>query len=255
MARHSLMARGRSNFDAAARAAATVALLGLALLEPLACGSGDGDDDAEPSAAPNSSRVPPRETRPAAADSESSAEDADGDDQPAANPGPSATDDAPDEPATAPAASPSGSSSVPPAAAAAFASCMRSEGSYGTNCDSVYVTMAQTSPERCVQLTIDNCGDGYTRQGLSVDTPSSWQLSSASIGSSPDDCELGVFNPQSTIVVDASGEIRWVLSETPRALPTDLVIDVTLEPSSLAGDAASVDVVTTEPLNPVRCDD
>jgi hypothetical protein len=250
------MARGCFRFDAASRAAATVALLGVALLGPLACGSGSdaGDDDAAvPSAAP--SRVPPRDERAGATDAEPSAGDAEGDDSPAASPAPSASAGAPDEPAAAPGTGSSGTSSLPQPDRAAFAACMRSEGSYGTNCDSIYVTMTQATAERCAQLTIDNCGDSYTRQGLPVDTPRSWQLSSASIGASPDDCELGVFNPESTIVVGASGEIRWELSETPRALPTDMFIEVTLQPSSAAEDPSSVDVVTTEPLNPVRCDD
>jgi hypothetical protein len=161
---------------------------------------------------------------------------------------------APDEAPAAPGAGADGSNAIPAAAAAAFASCTRSEGSYGTNCDYIFVTMTQASPERCVQLTIDNCGDGYTTGGLPVDVPLSWKLSSATIGSSRSDCELGGFDPESTIVVDASGSISWG-AVVGSALPSGIALDVTLVPSRSADDQTSVDVVTAEPLTPVRCPD
>lgn len=245
-----LSTRGRPN-----RRELSAALLGLALLAaPVACGSGSdegGDDDAtEQSDSPSRSEPPPRDERPAAIDPQpnaSAADDAEADAMPA-----NAVE--PEEAPAAPGASPGDSSSVPASPAATFASCTRSEGSYGTNCDYVYVTMAQASPERCVQLTIDNCGDSYSRQGLAVDAPLSWKLSSASIGVAPGDCELGVYNPESTIVVDASGSIEWPpVAST--ALPTGIVLDVTLQPSSTADDTSSIDVVTTDPLIPARCAD
>jgi hypothetical protein len=202
MARQLLMARGRPNprdaFDASSGTRARAALLGLALLAaPLACGSdpdaGDDDPAADQNEPPRSSDVAPRPATTAADPSPSNEDD----DAMPANPSAAEREDAPDDPPAAPGASAGSSSGLPPAPATAFASCTRRDGSYGTNCDYVYVTMTQTSPERCVQLTIDNCGDSYTSQGLPVDTPLSWKLSSASIGSSPDECELGVFNPES----------------------------------------------------------
>jgi hypothetical protein len=258
MARQYSRVRGRGLFDTSSRAAAA-ALLGLALLAaPLACGS-DGDDGAAGSAddatepADEADRVSPREARPAATNPEPSAA---GDDEPPATPAASDPGGASDEGPASPAASADDSTRVPAAVpAAAFASCTRSEGSYGTNCDYLYVTMTEASSARCVQLTIDNCGDGYGGQGLPVDTPLSWQLSSASIGSAPDDCELGVFNPDSAIVVSASGEISWDELQSTRALPTGIVVDVTLQPSSAADDTTSIEVVTTDPLNPARCED
>lgn len=265
MARQFLSTRGRPN----ARALSTrgrpnpcelsVALLGLALLAgPVACGSGSdegADDDAtEQSDSASRSDPPPRDERPAATDPQPNEEAADDAEAAAMPANPIEPEAEPEEAPVAPGASAGDSSSVPAAPAAAFASCTRSEGSYGTNCDYVYVTMAQASPERCVQLTIDNCGDSYSRQGLAVDAPLSWKLSSASIGAAADDCELGVYNPESTVVLGASGSIEWpAVAST--ALPTGIVLDVTLQPSSTADDTSSIDVVTTEPLTPARCAD
>jgi hypothetical protein len=270
MARQYFLARGRSNrcdlfargwpnprgpFDASSRATATAALLGLALLAaPLACGSdsddGADDDATEQNDPPSESEAPPRDTRPATP--APSVEDDDEDDAMPANPAAADPDDAPDEPPAAPGASAGNSGSLPPAAANSFASCTRRDGSYGTNCDYLYVTMA--AAERCVQLSIDNCGDGYTAQGLPIDTPLSWKVSSATIGSAPDECSLGVFNPESIVVVDASGSIEWPPG-LPTALPTGIVLDVTLQPSSTADDTSSIDVVTTEPLSPGPCEE
>src|SRR5688572_12960251 len=156
MAREHLLARGRPN-AAPSRTMATAALLGFALLAPVACGSGsdEGGDAAatEPSDPSRGSEAPPRDARPA--DREPSAAD----DAPAEPAAPSPAD-APDEAPAAPGAGADSSSRLPPAPAATFASCTRRDGRYGSNCDYLYVTMTQTSPERCVQLTIDNCGDG-----------------------------------------------------------------------------------------------
>jgi hypothetical protein len=111
--------------------------------------------------------------------------------------------------------------------------------------------MKQASPPRCVQLTIDNCGS-YSRQGLSVDVPLSWRLASGAVSSNLDECDLGVFYPSSSVAADASGSISW--NEATR-LPTELVLDVTLEPASSAPDQTSVDIATPEPLNLPTCAD
>jgi hypothetical protein len=247
MARQCLSARWRPNLR-------ELLPLGFVLLvSPLACGSGS-DEGADEQNDPPSGVVEPRDARPAATDPEPSAEEEDEDEALPANPVAADPDGAADESPAAPAASAGNSSGLPPAPAASFASCTRRDGTYGTNCDYVYVTMAQTSPERCVQLTIDNCGDGYGSSGLPVDTPLSWKLSSATVASSPDECELGVFNPDSTVVVDASGSIDWDVT-LPSALPTGIVLDLTLQPSSSADDSASIDVLTTEPLSPAPCEE
>jgi hypothetical protein len=159
-----------------------------------------------------------------------------------------AENEASDAPVTPNVAAPGGSDSAPPVTAQTFAACTN-EGSYGSDCDIIYVTMKQTSPSRCIQLNIDNCG-GYNQQGLPVDVPVSWRLASGSIGLNFGECELGVFYSDSDVVVDASGSISW--NEATR-LPSELVLELTLEPSSSAADTTSVEVVTSEPLNPSPC--
>jgi hypothetical protein len=140
--------------------------------------------------------------------------------------------------------------SAPPAPAQAFEACTQRGGAYD-DCDTIYVTMQQSAPARCVQLTIDDCG-GYGRQGLSADVPNPWRLASGSVTSSLSPCELGVFNPSSSSISDASGSISWNETTT---LPTALVLDLTLQPASVANDTASISVATTEPLEPVDCED
>jgi hypothetical protein len=230
-------------FDLASRAVVTVCFALLA--SPLGCqlGNDDGagqdtspaesdspsdvsarDDERTPRVAPEAEPTAPRD------DSERAAAQS-------SNPTPPASSPDPETP--------------PPAPAQTFEACTSSETGYGEACESIYVTMKQMSPPRCVQLTIDNCG-GYSRQGLSVDAPVSWRLASGSVGSNLNECELGTFYSSSAVALDASGSITW--NETTR-LPTEVVLDVTLEPSGSAEDTASVDVVTAQPLNPVACDD
>lgn len=126
-----------------------------------------------------------------------------------------------------------------------FEACTYSEGTYGRNCDSLYVTMKQTSPPRCVQLTIDNCGE-IGRQGLAAEVPMPWRLDSGAVSSNLDECELGVFYPSSSVALRASGSIGF---SDAAGLPTEVVLDVTLETSG----AASVEVATSLPISPVVC--
>jgi hypothetical protein len=143
------------------------------------------------------------------------------------------------------------STGSPAAVAPAFAACIHSEGSYGRNCDSIYVTMKQMSPARCVQLTIDNCGE-YGREGLPVSIPMPWRLDSGTVGSSLSQCELGVFYPSSTVAQRASGEITWNDAER---LPTEIELDVTLVTTSSATEATNIEVTTAQPIIPVDCDE
>lgn len=245
--------------SAAPRAALSAALLGCSLLAlPVGCSSDpDAGDDERESEPVDVSRarepVPSNEERPPANDAEPEPSgaggdaDADQDDTPPANGG--------DESPAAPGASAANDEAVAPAPAASFASCAFRDGSYGTDCDYVYVTMTLASPPRCVQLTIDNCDSGgYGRAGLPVDTPASWQLSSATIRDAAGACELGVFYPESSSVIDASGtiDLEGAASST---LPTSVTLDVALTPSSSADDTAAVEVVTTSPLSTPRCEE
>lgn len=135
-----------------------------------------------------------------------------------------------------------------PPPARVFAACMTDEDAY-EDCASIYVTMQQSEPPQCVQLTIDNCGT-YGRRTLTVDAPAQWQLTSGSIGTNPDDCELGDFNASNTVLIDATGTIEW---DEAAAGPTDLVLELTLEPSRTGGELPSVDIATSEPLNVAEC--
>ena len=204
------------------------------------CSSSSEDEDAgageESPAAEEPVRVSARPAEPAAA----SPADAPELDEEAAQ------DD--DTPARDAAESDSAAAAEDPVAAPAFASCITSGGAY-SDCETIYVTVVQTSPARCVQLSIDDCGS-YSRQGLSADAPSSWRLASASVGSSASPCELGVFYPGSTSIDDATGSIRWN-EETSR--PTAIELELTLQP--VGAEAASIAVSTVTPLDPVACDE
>jgi hypothetical protein len=129
-----------------------------------------------------------------------------------------------------------------------FAACL-SEGDAYEDCDSIHVTMHEASVPRCVQLTIDNCGS-YSRRTLSVEAPSQWDLVSGSIGTSARACELGVFNASNRVVLDASGTIGW---NDAGPVPTELVLELTLEPSRTTGDVPSVELATSEPLDVGAC--
>jgi hypothetical protein len=136
------------------------------------------------------------------------------------------------------------------APAATFAACISDGGAY-SDCETIYVTVVQSSPERCVQLTIDNCGT-YGRQGLSgADTPFEWRLAGGTVSSSASPCELGAFYSGSTSLANATGSITW--DETART-PTDVTFDLTLELLA-AGEGESIELSTPTPLQPTTCDE
>jgi hypothetical protein len=159
-----------------------------------------------------------------------------------------------DEAASTPGEPGEGSSSeasndTPPLAPALeFDACTTRGGAY-SDCETLYVTIQQSTPPRCVQLTIDNCG-GYNRRGLTVDTPPQWELVSGSIGTNLNQCELGEFYLTSDIIEDATGTISW--DET-TPLPTEVVFELSLELSGSGDDGMIIDVATPEPLAPGPC--
>lgn len=136
---------------------------------------------------------------------------------------------------------------APTAPARRFASCIAVAATYD-DCEVIHVTVTEAA--RCIQLSIDNCSE-YGRMPLAADLPPRWRLTSASVSGRAEPCELGEYYPESAVINAASGEITWDQS-TPR--PTVLELDVTLETRSVSGTEASYDVITSEPLNPERCE-
>jgi hypothetical protein len=222
------------------RAVAAAAALGVSIFAS-GCGSvtNDGDDGVD---SPMNRRRQPSDNGAAPANTDPGTND---DDAEAARQGDLDVAETDVEPAASGEGETDESEAAPPAPV--FAACWSNGGRY--DCDAIHVIVQESEPERCVQLTIDNC-DTYGRRTLGVEAPSSWDLSSGSIGSSPEACELGVFNPSNIIVLDASGSVSWAGTT---AAPTDLVLDVTLVPAQTAGAAPDVEIATSEPLDLSEC--
>jgi hypothetical protein len=143
------------------------------------------------------------------------------------------------------------SESKPISSERSFAACTDSRDG---GCDYIYITMQGDQAASCVQLTLDNCLS-YSGPGLPVDLPLSWRLASGSIGVSSKSCVPGAYNADSLPVVGAKGSIDW---NRKGQQPSELVIDVTLEPSALrGGEALSKIDITTQALSaPLRaCED
>lgn len=121
----------------------------------------------------------------------------------------------------------------------ALAACT-SQASSG-DCLSINVAVTDADETSCIQLSLDNCG-GYTRRGLPVTVPLEWRLGSASVARFDEECIPGEYDPASAIIIDASGSIGWNL-DTPR--PSDLVVDVTLQPASTAIDTSPITIASS----------
>lgn len=198
----------------------------------------DEDEGTEPARSTETvARVPARSQAPA-------------DDEEVATPGGSESEEgaaeAPSEGAAQPVAE---ATETPVAPAQVFFACYGDSGPY-SDCETIYVTVTQASPGRCIQLTIDNCGT-YGRQGLSADAPQSWRLAGGSVSGAAEPCEPGVFYSGSASVTDASGSVSWD-ETTPR--PSALELDLTLEPYSASGNAEPIVLATPEPLQPGECE-
>jgi len=111
----------------------------------------------------------------------------------------------------------------------------------GNNCTVINIAVLDESAGSCVELVVDDCGT-FTRAGLPVDIPVTWRLGSASVGDLEEGCVPAAYDPDSAIIVDGSGSISWNL-DTRR--PSDLVVDLSLEPASSAGIDSPVGVAGT----------
>ena len=129
----------------------------------------------------------------------------------------------------------------PAATGASVAACTEDGGG---GCTVIDVAVADADDESCVQLVLDDCGL-QDRQGLRVQgLPLGWRLASATVGNLDEECTPATFDPNSVVIVDVDGSISWD-EEAPR--PAELVLDVTLQPSSSALDPSPVSVAGTVP--------
>jgi hypothetical protein len=142
---------------------------------------------------------------------------------------------------------------VPTAAASSdrvFAACHESRVS---GCDFLHISVQDSSPALCVQLTLDNCSEYGRGSGLKVNVPLTWQLASGSV-SDAKLCDLLDYDPKSLPVDSASGRISW---DQRGRVVSSLAVDVTLEVSAAAGSAvpAKVELETSTPIASIKdCD-
>jgi len=176
---------------------------------------------------------------PAPADGDG-ADDGDEPGTPDAGAAPEPDEAEPDEPAV--------DTPAPVATGASVAACTEDGGG---GCTVIDVAVADADDESCVQLVLDDCRaddpQGLPVQGL----PLGWRLASATVGNLDDDCTPATFDPNSVVIVDAEGSIGWD-EEAPR--PAELVLEVTLQPSSSALDPSPVSVAGTVPGRLPECE-
>jgi len=132
-----------------------------------------------------------------------------------------------------------------------FAACHESRVS---GCDYLHISVQDSSPALCVQLTLDSCSQFGRGSGLKVDVPLTWQLTAGSV-SDAKLCDLLDYDPKSIPVNSATGRISW--NERGRVLSA-LAVDVTLELSVEAGanEPAKIELGTSSPIASVPdCDD
>jgi hypothetical protein len=117
-----------------------------------------------------------------------------------------------------------------------------------TGCVRLFIAVADSSAETCLQLSIDDCND-TTRPGLAVDVPLSWRFASGFVGKLGDECTPKTrFVANDTTIVSGTGSISW--NEDTRQ-PSEIVIDVTLQPAASAGDRTPIDVSSSDLVDPV----
>jgi hypothetical protein len=118
-----------------------------------------------------------------------------------------------------------------------------------TSCVRLFISVADADAETCLQLSLDDCND-TTRPGLAVDVPLSWRFSSAFVGLLDGEC---VPNTQfqamtDTAIVGGTGSISW---NRDSRRPSEIVIDVTLQPSLVAVDSDPIRVSNGDLVGPI----
>jgi hypothetical protein len=130
----------------------------------------------------------------------------------------------------------------------AIAACTVTE----TGCVRLYIAVADRGAETCLQLSIDDCND-TTRPGLAVDVPLSWRFASGFVGKLDDECAPNArFVASDTTIVAGTGSVSW--NEDTRQ-PSEIVIDMTLQPSNSAVDRTPITVSNSDLVDPlVECE-
>jgi hypothetical protein len=121
-----------------------------------------------------------------------------------------------------------------------------------TGCVRLYIAVADSEAESCLQLTLDDCND-TTRAGFDVDVPLSWRFGSGFVGKLGAECLPNTaFVATNTAIVSGTGSISW--NEDTRQ-PSEIVIDVTLQPSNIAVDSDPIRLSNSDLVEPlVECD-
>jgi hypothetical protein len=119
-------------------------------------------------------------------------------------------------------------------------------------CVRFYIAVADSEAETCLQLVLDDCNE-TTRRGLAVDLPLSWRFATGFVGDLGDECLPNTaYVAGDTTIVAGTGRISW--NEDTRQ-PSEVVIDMTLVPSSSAAQSGPIGVLNSDLVDPVpECD-
>jgi hypothetical protein len=130
----------------------------------------------------------------------------------------------------------------------AVAACTVSE----MGCVRFYIAVADSEAETCLQLLLDDCND-TTRPGLAVDLPLSWRFGTGFVGELEEECAPNTaYVAGNATIVTGTGTISW--NEDTRQ-PSEVVIDVTLSPSSSAVDGGPISISNSDLVEPIpECD-
>jgi hypothetical protein len=115
-------------------------------------------------------------------------------------------------------------------------------------CVRLFIAAADVEADSCLQLSLDNCND-TTRAGFAVNLPLTWRFGSGFVSELGDECVPRTsFLTRDTAFVSATGSIDW--NEDTRQ-PSQIVIDITLQPSSAALDSNPIRLSNSDLVEPL----
>jgi hypothetical protein len=112
-------------------------------------------------------------------------------------------------------------------------------------CDAVYVRIVKSTPDVCVQLVLDNCGENG-RKTLQVAVPISWRLTSGS-ASTGQGCDLREYDPKSEPVLSASGKVNFA-QQGRQISALDIDVQLLLDSTSESKVPGQIAVSTPSPI-------